>query len=190
MVSTVNTPISQLTPATLPLTGAEEIPMDQAGVTVKASSGALAAAVGSVPLTLTAGLTVTGGTVDFSRLGFGSILLSGGNPGGYLDIPLTIQNVNYQFTPSDRGSGIRHTAAGAHTYTIADNATVPMPIGAVITVEVGSASGNVTIAPAGGVTLRQAGTTNTGNRTIAANGLCTLLNVGVDEWKINGVGLT
>lgn len=109
---------------------------------------------------------------------------------GYIDIPQNIQNADYAFALSDRGKHVYHTVAGANTYDIPTNATTAFPIGAVITVVAGGASGDISIAPAGGVTLRQAGTGSTGTRTLAADGECTLLKVDTDEWKINGVGLT
>jgi hypothetical protein len=41
-----------------------------------------------------------------------------------------------------------------------------------------------------GVTLYQAGSSNTGNRTIAVRGVATLLKVGTDTWFISGAGIS
>lgn len=69
-------------------------------------------------------------------------------------------------------------------------AAVALPLGSTIVVRNRQDSGVVTIAPAVGVTLRQAGNTNTGNRSVAANGLVTLLKEVADEWVVSGAGLS
>jgi len=51
-------------------------------------------------------------------------------------------------------------------------------------------TGDITIIEGTSVTLRSAGTADTGNRTLAQYGLCTLLCVGTDTFVISGVGLT
>lgn len=48
----------------------------------------------------------------------------------------------------------------------------------------------VTITQQSGVTMRQAGTTNTGDRTLAPYGTASLLCVGANTFTINGAGLT
>src|SRR6516225_2143305 len=75
------------------------------------------------------------------------------------------------------------------TIAIPNNATVPFPIGSVITVAVDPASGVVTF-DASAITLLQAGTLNVGNRTLAAQGEATFLKVKTDTWFVNGAGLT
>ena len=51
-------------------------------------------------------------------------------------------------------------------------------------------AGDITITQGTSVTLRSAGTADTGDRTLAQYGLCTLLCVGTDTFVISGVGLT
>jgi hypothetical protein len=48
----------------------------------------------------------------------------------------------------------------------------------------------VTVEQGSGLTLRQAGTTNTGNRTLAARGLSTVWFISTTEAVISGAGLT
>jgi len=189
---TPRTPITQL-PTAAPLTGAELVPMVQGGVTVKAaasaltsqaiSGGTIAGAPGQTALTVTAsgapnshGLVVTG---DMLLNGV-SISILGRN----------VRNSDYTFSMEDVSGFVYHTDAGANTYTIPDNTDLPFTIGTPITISLGGTSGNVTITPGGSVLLRQAGTTNTGARTLAANAMATLLKVDTDEWVINGVGVT
>lgn len=207
-MGTVNTPISQLPPATLPLTGSELIPMDQGGITVKGILSAQSAGLAGQSISwtvaqhFTAGATVVGasgqpaltvtanGGVGSSAASFVGNVRVNGSTVGLAILPQNIQNVDYQFDLSDVGKHVYHTVAGANTYTIPKNVDVIFDIGTPITIVLGSASGNVTIALGAGVTLRQAGTANTGPRTLAANALVTLLKVNTDEWLINGVGIT
>jgi hypothetical protein len=91
--------------------------------------------------------------------------------------------------------------AGSYTATVADigrfintsaGVTVPSGVFAVgdnFTIYNNSGS-TITITQGGGVTLRQAGTSNTGNRSLALRGVCTVLCVASNEFVINGGGLT
>jgi hypothetical protein len=49
---------------------------------------------------------------------------------------------------------------------------------------------NQTITQGGSVTMYQAGTSNTGNRTIAQRGICTILCVGSNTFVISGAGIS
>lgn len=49
---------------------------------------------------------------------------------------------------------------------------------------------SITVTQASGLTLRLAGTTTTGNRTLAARGICTIWFNGASEAIISGAGLT
>ena len=51
-------------------------------------------------------------------------------------------------------------------------------------------SSNISINAAGGVTLRLAGTSTTGNRTLASRGLATIVCVASNEFVVSGAGLT
>jgi hypothetical protein len=62
-------------------------------------------------------------------------------------------------------------------------------IGDNITIFNNSAS-DQTITQGSGTTLRAAGSTSTGNRTLAAYGVATILCVGSDVFVITGTGLT
>ena len=100
-----------------------------------------------------------------------------------------VQAGNYTLALTDSGKHIRATNAGAQTVTIPLNATVAFPLGTCITLVVTGTTA-VSIAVAGGVTLTQAGTGATGTRTLAVNGLASLLKVATDTWYITGSGIS
>ena len=110
---------------------------------------------------------------------------------GGLDIPQRlVTGTNDSFQIGDRGDHLYvENIATPCTIAIPNNATVPFPIGSVITVAVDPASGVVTF-DASAITLLQAGTLNVGNRTLAAQGEDTFLKVKTDTWFVNGAGLT
>jgi hypothetical protein len=76
---------------------------------------------------------------------------------------------------------------GSGTLTIPASGTTNFAVGTAILV---IASGATTIAPAGGVTLIQAGTGSTGSRTLATYAEASLVKVATDTWYISGVGIT
>lgn len=93
------------------------------------------------------------------------------------------------------------TAAGGGTLVIGDRGTlvavtagvtVPANVFAandVVTIYNNSGS-NITITQGGSLTLRQVGTANTGNRTLAQRGLVTVVFISTTEAVISGGGLT
>ncbi len=93
------------------------------------------------------------------------------------------------------------TAAGGGTLVIGDRGTlvavtagvtVPANVFAandVVTIYNNSGS-NITITQGGSLTLRQVGTANTGNRTLAQRGLVTVVFISATEAVISGGGLT
>lgn len=93
------------------------------------------------------------------------------------------------------------TAAGGGTLVIGDRGTlvsvtagvtVPNAVFAandVVTIYNNSA-GNITITQGASLTLRQVGTANTGNRTLAQRGLVTVVFISSSEAVISGGGLT
>lgn len=125
-------------------------------------------------------LTVAGG------LGVAGAIYSGGyvfdGYGNLRALPPNVQSTSYTLTAADVGRFI-DTSAGV---------TVPSGIFAVgdnVTIYNDSAS-TITITQGTSVTLRQAGTSNTGNRSLALRGVCTILCVASNEFVINGGGLT
>lgn len=110
---------------------------------------------------------------------------------GFRDIPQVSQSAAYTTVLSDAGKHIYHPSADTtvRTWTIAANASVPYRIGTAITFINDSSAGVVTI----GIntdTLILAGAGTTGNRTLAANGVCTAVKTTATRWIISGTGLT
>lgn len=108
---------------------------------------------------------------------------------GYLGMPQILNPSSpYTLTAADAGDHIYFTS-GTNTVTIPQNTSVTFPIGTTIVIINGPSAGNATINIATD-TLRQAGTTNTGTRTLAANGMATIVKVASTLWYISGTGLT
>ena len=104
-------------------------------------------------------------------------------PAGPSDIPQNSQTSAYTLVAGDSGKHINITTGGV---------TVPSGVfsaGNVVSIYNDSGS-NQTITQGGSVTLRLAGVSTTGNRTLAQYGLCTVLCVGSNEFVISGAGLT
>lgn len=104
-----------------------------------------------------------------------------GVPVGTEDVLLNSQTGAYGLVLTDRGKFIRITTGGI---TVPANASVAFPVGSVVTVYNHSAS-TQTIAITTD-TLRLAGTTSTGTRTLAVRGLATLLKIDTTEWVCSG----
>lgn len=103
--------------------------------------------------------------------------------GNVRNVPQNSQTTAYVLVASDNGKHISITTGGV---------TVPSGIFAVgQTVTIVNNSGtSQTITQGGSVTMRQAGTANTGNRTLAQYGICTILCLASNTFIINGTGLT
>jgi len=101
----------------------------------------------------------------------------------YPKIPQNSKTSSYTLIASDAGKHVSITSGGI---------TIPSGIfgvGDAISIYNDSAS-NQTITQGSGVTLRQAGSANTGDRTLAQYGLATVLCVASNTFAIGGVGLS
>jgi len=108
---------------------------------------------------------------------------------GFRGIPLTTQDNTYTLVIGDSGKMVRHTSGSAHTWTIPPNSSVAYPIGTAVVVR-NIGSGAVTLAQGSGVTLRIAGASTTGNKTLAQWGMATLVQEATDVWVANGTGIS
>lgn len=100
------------------------------------------------------------------------------------DIAPNAQSAPYTLALTDRGISVDTSA----NVTIPDNATVAFPVGATVAITNVSAS-PITIS-IGADTLRLAGTSSTGARTLAAYGLATIRKISSTVWIASGMGLT
>jgi hypothetical protein len=139
------------------------------GATVNAGSANFTT---SVTGAIVAGPTHTGTTANFSSGNFTGTL-SGNtvrdNAGNVRDIPQVVQTTSYTLAATD---------AGDHIFTTA-GVTVPsgvFSVGQAVTIY-NNTAGTITITQGTNVTLRQAGASGTGNRTLAQRGLATVLCV-------------
>jgi hypothetical protein len=92
------------------------------------------------------------------------------------------QGGGYTLVASDNG---KHILAGS-TVTVPNNVFAAGNTVAIYN----NTGGGITVSQGGGFTLRQVGTGNTGNRTLAQRGLATVLFLSASEAVITGGGLT
>lgn len=105
---------------------------------------------------------------------------------GWRDAPLNAFNANYTTVMGDRGKAME--AIAGMTFTIASNASVAYPVGAVLTF-INASGGNISIAIASD-SLTLAGTATTGTRTLVNAGIATAIKIGATSWLIAGTGLS
>jgi hypothetical protein len=108
-------------------------------------------------------------------------------PIGYLGLPQNIRSTSYTLTAADAGGHVFSQNVAGQTITIPTNAAVAFPIGTTIVI-INDGTNAITISTTG-ITLAQAGTSNTGNRNLAARGMASLVKVGTDRWFITGSGI-
>ena len=106
---------------------------------------------------------------------------------GYRSIPQNTQSGSYTLTLTDNGKHVYATGSTA-TITIPTNAAVALPVGSAVTL-INNGSGALTISTTS-LTVFFAGTSLTGNRTLNAKGMATLIKVATDTWFINGAGVS
>ena len=108
---------------------------------------------------------------------------------GYLGAPVNNQNVNYTFALGDAGGMVRANSAGAIAWTIPPNASVAYPVGTCIVVR-NVGAGVVTLTRGAAVTQLLAGSGTSKDVALAQWGLATLIQEGVNNWTINGAGVS
>lgn len=133
-------------------------------------------------LTGTASINING-TVGASTPNTGAFTTLTDTAGNVRDIPQNAKTSSYTLIASDAGKHISITTGGV---------TVPASVfsaGNAVSIYNNSGS-NQTITQDTGVTLRFAGTSTTGNRTLAQYGVCTVLCVASNTFVISGAGLS
>jgi len=138
------------------------------------------------------GRTFTGdnntGATTFEVFGNGTVNASGtinDSIGDVRKLGLISATSTFTIASDHAGKFIRQTTAG-QTMTVPANV---FGIGTMITI-VNRSSGTQTIAEGSGVTMYNSADGSTGNRTLAANGMCTLLFTASNEVYISGAGLS
>ena len=103
--------------------------------------------------------------------------------GSLRNLPQVSKSSAYTLIASDTG---KHVSISSGGVTVASGV---FSIGDVVTIYNNSSSSQ-TITQGTSVTLRQAGTSNTGNRSLASYGVATLMCVASNTFVISGVGLS
>jgi hypothetical protein len=97
-------------------------------------------------------------------------------------VPQLVKSTSYVLASSDHGKHISTNSGvtvNTGVFTVGQNVTI-----------FNNSSSSITITQGTSVTIYQAGTANTGSRTLAQKGLATLLCVGTDTFVINGGGIS
>jgi len=147
---------------------------------------------GSLPGTL--GVSVLGNITTDSNVNLnnGNVVLTSGNitgntagfTVGYLNIPqVSAGNVTLALT--DAGKHYYSTASSTTTLTIPTNSSVAFAIGTAIGI-INQGTGNITVAPAVGVTLYLNGNSTAGSRVITSYIVGSIIKVATDTWFISG----
>lgn len=129
------------------------------------------------------GGTVNGVTIGGSSAAAGTFTTLSDSAGNVRSIPQNTQSSAYVLVAGDNGKHISISSGGV---------TVPsgvFSVGNAVTIYNNSGS-NQTITQGGGTTLRFAGVSSTGNRTLAQYGVCTILCVASNTFVISGAGLS
>ena len=103
--------------------------------------------------------------------------------GSLRNLPQVSKSSAYTLIASDTG---KHVSISSGGVTVASGV---FSIGDVVTIYNNSSSSQ-TITQGSSVTLRQAGTSNTGNRTLAEYGVATIMCVASNTFAISGAGLS
>ncbi|CAB5220051.1 hypothetical protein UFOVP231_44 [uncultured Caudovirales phage] len=149
---------------------------DGTNIDVLGYAALVGTSAGSIDVTgsVKAGTTVTAGTTASDSIG------------NLRNVPPNAQTTSYILAATDSGKYISITTGGV---TVPFVATTGLLVpGQTISIYNNSVTSQ-TITQASGVTIAFAGTISTGNRTLAANGLCTLLCTGVNTYVITGAGV-
>lgn len=106
-------------------------------------------------------------------------------------IPQNSQSAAYTLVATDAGKHILHPSADttARIFTIPANASVAFPIGTVISIVNQASAGVITLAITTD-TMRWSPSGTTGSRTLAANGIATLIKLTATEWIVSGTGVS
>lgn len=173
--SGANTDITSITITGGTITGITDLAVADGG-TGSSTAAAARTALGAAALGANADITsletdtelVEGGTISATTLGFRGL-------------PPNAKTGAYTLALTDQGKIIPNTTGG---WVIPANASVAFPIGSTIALYNNSASTQALTITTD--TLRLAGTTSTGTRTIGIRGLATLVKVNTTEWVVSG----
>jgi len=163
------------------------------GSVINADIGAAAAIADTKLATISTAGKVSGAAITSGTIGGSTAINTSGTitttgaiadgTGSIRKIPQNAQTAAYTLVLADVGKHISITTGGVTVpediFAIGDNITI-----------FNNSTSSQTITQGTGTTLRAGGSTSTGNRTLAAFGVATILCVGADVFVITGTGLT
>lgn len=173
-------------------TGATTLNIDSLGALDVQKQDGDALVAGDLKSGIPAVLVLDSGADDFILLNPQSQLSTTPNTSaeeyGFKGIPVTDLGSGATLAITDAARCFRYTGGSGQTITIPANASVAYPVGTAITfANAGSASVSIAITTD---TMTLAGTSSTGTRTLAQNGLATALKLSSTTWMIQGSGLS
>jgi len=135
------------------------------------------------------------GNLTFPTPGNGTV----SNSAGYLGLPQNSRSSDsYTLHNYDQGNHVYLTRSGSQTLIIPSNSDIPFAIGTtILLVTSGNTTATIEVENTGSDTdtVIQAGTgtsisSGSGNFTLSANGMATLLKITETSWMISGAGLS
>jgi len=109
---------------------------------------------------------------------------------GYMGMPqVSVTSGGRTLAATDAGKHIYVTTNNSQAIAIPANGTTAFPIGTTIVIVVGNGVTGTTVTITTD-TLRLANSSSTGTRSIASNGMGTLLKINTTEWILSGNGVT
>jgi hypothetical protein len=173
---------------TSPFTASATVPVSDLSGTLAIANGGTGATTAGAALTAL-GAAASGANTDITALDQDVTITATGTIAadtiGYRGLPQNSQTGAYTLALADQGKMINTTTGGV---VIPANASVAFPIGSAISIFNNSGSSQTISITTD--TLRQAGTANTGSRTLAQYGLVTCIKVAATTWVISGAGLS
>ena len=147
-------------------------------------------------VTIEDGVNVNGEITATGNISGGNLTISGNTATittanysiGYLNVPQVSLSSNITTALVDSGKHYYSVSASNLALTIANNPAVVWPVGTSFIV-VNRGTGNITVAPAAGVSLYLAGNSTSANRVLTTYNLATCLNLAANVWMISGSGL-
>lgn len=155
-------------------------------LTFQPSTGTLTSVLLTVNGNVASSSTSTGSMIITGGVGLSGNLFSGGtvndSKGEIREIPVNDQGGGYTLVAADHGKMIRASSTvtiPSGVFTAGQNISV-----------YNNTAGNITISQGSGATLRQSGTSSTGNRTLAQRAFAAIICVNTNEFVISGSGLS
>jgi len=107
---------------------------------------------------------------------------------GFRDRPQILLTANTTIANTARNKHFYQTSSSNVSVTIANNATIPMPVGTFITLV--TSNNSVSVLRGVGVDMVFSNNQNSADRTLSPGNIATLLKIDTNKWFISGAGLT